>query len=154
MEQSAQKFDITDAANWFLSKSPLQHKKLQKLCYYAVAWNYALLDSPLCANDEFQAWVHGPVSPLLYSKYKEYGWIPIPQKDETADFKNSADVLEFVWETYGDLNQFQLENLTHEEMPWQKARGSLGEFDLSENVIDIEDMKVFYREQYEMDQND
>ena len=145
--------DIFDVANWFLSKSSLQHKKLQKLCYYAVAWNYALLDSPLCKNDKFQAWVHGPVSPTLYAAYKEYGWIMIPQTTSSVEFE-SVDVLEFVWESYGDLNQFQLENLTHEEMPWQKARGSLGEFDHSEEVIDIEDMKLFYREQYAQDQND
>lgn len=147
-------FDITDVANWFLAKGPLQHKKLQKLSYYAVAWHYALLDSPLCNRDRFEAWVHGPVSPILYSNYKEYGWIQIPKNNIAPDFKESSDVLEFVWETYGDLNQFQLENLTHEEMPWQKARTCLDEFERSENPIAVEDMKIFYREQYEMDQND
>ena len=29
-------------AKWFLSKQSMEHKKLQKLCYYAQAWHCAL----------------------------------------------------------------------------------------------------------------
>jgi len=53
---------VYDLANWFLNKSRMSHKKLQKLCYYAVAWHYTLYDSKLVLDDEFEAWVHGPVS--------------------------------------------------------------------------------------------
>lgn len=35
-------YSILDIANWFLSKEPMTHKKLQKLCYYAQAWGLAL----------------------------------------------------------------------------------------------------------------
>ena len=30
------KLNIFDVANWFLSKEEMTHKKLQKLCYYAL----------------------------------------------------------------------------------------------------------------------
>ncbi|WNY28076.1 hypothetical protein MmiEs2_02560 [Methanimicrococcus stummii] len=147
-------FDIEDVANWFLNKSSLQHKKLQKLSYYAVAWNYALLDAPLCKRDTFQAWIHGPVSPVLYDLYKNYGWTFIPQTESAADFGKSEEVLDFVWEVYKDYSQFQLENLTHSELPWEKARAGYSEFERSEEVISPEIMKDFYRKLYENSQND
>ncbi|MDV0446333.1 hypothetical protein MsAg5_01630 [Methanosarcinaceae archaeon Ag5] len=146
--------DIEDVADWFLSQAFLQHKKLQKLCYYAVAWHYALLDRPLCSRDEFQAWVHGPVSPILFEKYKKYGWSQISQKECGVDFRESAEVLAFVWESYKDLSQFQLENLTHEEFPWENARANYQEFEPSSDVISIDDMKNYYRKLHEDSQND
>ena len=50
--------------------------KLQKLVYYAQAWHLALRDVPLFEED-FEAWVHGPVIPALYQEYKKFGWRPI-----------------------------------------------------------------------------
>jgi uncharacterized phage-associated protein len=55
---------IQQIAQWFLCKESMTHKKLQKLCYYAQAWNLALHNSELF-EDRFEAWVHGPVSPVL-----------------------------------------------------------------------------------------
>lgn len=63
--------DITDVANWFLLKEDMSHKKIQKLCYYAEAWSETLLDAPICRNNEFQAWVHGPVNLKLWNLYKD-----------------------------------------------------------------------------------
>ena len=63
-------YSILDIANWFLNKQEMDHKKLQKMCYYAMAWGHALLDQPIAIDGEFQAWVHGPISPVLYEKYK------------------------------------------------------------------------------------
>ncbi|WP_374049741.1 type II toxin-antitoxin system antitoxin SocA domain-containing protein [Paenibacillus larvae] len=31
-------------------------------------------------DDNFEAWVHGPVNPQLYTEYREYGWQEIPQE--------------------------------------------------------------------------
>ncbi|WNY26220.1 Panacea domain-containing protein [Methanolapillus millepedarum] len=149
--------DIFDVANWFLSKDSLQHKKLQKLCYYAVAWSYALLERPVCKNDLFEAWVHGPVNSDLFTKYRTNGWLPIQKLSQAAASKFdplSEEVLEFVWESYGDLTQFQLENLSHSEIPWQKARGGIPETERSNEIINPEDMKRFYRELFEENQND
>ena len=66
-------YSVFDIANWFLSQKTMTHKKLQKMCYYAQAWSYALYNRPLM-DTEFQAWVHGPVSPQLYQKYKGHGF--------------------------------------------------------------------------------
>lgn len=65
--------NIYEVANFFLNKEAMSHKKLQKLCYFSQAWYLANYGEPLVPN-RFEAWVHGPVSPDLYYKYKGWGW--------------------------------------------------------------------------------
>ena len=48
-------------------------KKLQKLLYYIEAWHLVHIGVPLI-DEEFQAWVHGPVLPSLYHQLKEFGF--------------------------------------------------------------------------------
>ena len=143
-------------AQWFLSKQSMEHKKLQKLCYYAQAWHCALEGSPLFM-DRIEAWVHGPVIPVLYHKYKSYGWQQIPQIkfDESTLPESAKDILEAVYETYGGLTGEQLETLSHSEAPWQNARGNkLLPFEPSTNLISIDDMREYYLKQYQDAQND
>ncbi|WP_209732655.1 Panacea domain-containing protein [Methanococcus voltae] len=127
----------------------MNHIKLQKLCYYAVAWHYALLERSFITNDEFQAWVHGPVSVELYEKYKIYRWNRIPQAGKPSFDEDTEAFLEVIWNSYGDYNGFELESLTHQELPWVNARGDLGELEPSTNVISVEDMKKYYFSMYE-----
>ena len=54
----------------------ISNLKLQKLVYYAQAWYLAISDEALFEED-FEAWVHGPVIPELYQEYKSFGWRPI-----------------------------------------------------------------------------
>ena len=70
---------VFDVAEWFLSKEAMTPKKVQKLCYYYKAWGLALYDTDFLPDAVFQAWVHGPVCPELYRRYKEYGWNDIPK---------------------------------------------------------------------------
>lgn len=129
-------------------------KKLQKLSYYFEAWGNALFNTSLIHDTFFEAWVHGPVSPELYQKYKEYGWNEIEKSDTNTDLefeKDSLFLLESVWETYGDKSANELEALTHSEMPWIKARGSLGDNEPCTNRISGEDMREFYLSIYSGD---
>ena len=41
-ESEVAKYSVLDVANWVLTHEAMTHKKLQKLCYYAQAWYYAL----------------------------------------------------------------------------------------------------------------
>ena len=138
--------DIFDVANWFLTKENMSHKKLQKLCYYAVAWGYALLKRPICSNDEFQAWVHGPVSPALYDKYKGNAWVELnPDKGFINSFDNNTeDLLESIWLTYGEQTGNSLEALTHSELPWIKARGNCEQHERCSTPINKKDMEDYY----------
>ena len=151
-------FSILEVAKWFLSKQSMEHKKLQKLCYYAQAWHCALEDNPLF-YEVFEAWVHGPVCPVLYHQYKRYGWKEIPKItfDENIFPDATLQILNAVWDTYGGLTSMQLETLTHSEPVWQNARGNLyPNFPMTTctNPIPTDDMKRYYSELYEKSQND
>ncbi|PKM87506.1 MAG: hypothetical protein CVU43_22130 [Chloroflexi bacterium HGW-Chloroflexi-5] len=128
----------------------MSQKKLQKLAYYSVAWHYALFDKPFAGVDlPFEAWVHGPVSRNLYSKYKGFKFNNIPKIKTEPDFSkyknDELEILDFVWENYGEFTANQLETLTHTEDPWQKKRRGYGELESSSEVIGVEDMKKYYR---------
>lgn len=147
------KADIIDVAAWFLLKESMTHKKIQKICYYAEAWSETLLNAPICKNNEFQAWVHGPVNLKLWDKFKEYGWntIELIDSDQTLeelDGKFSEvqlELLEDVWYTYGELTANDLEKQTHKETPWLEQRVGLNPFASCSNVISVETMKEYYR---------
>lgn len=137
---------ITEVAKYFLSKEPMTHKKLQKLCYYAQAWYLANYGKPLFQSD-FEAWVHGPVSPELYSVYRDWGWLPISQPAERkADLSgpNTASFLDLVYKTYGHYTGDQLENISHQEDPWSNARTGYSKADYCRNIISEDQMRQYY----------
>ena len=146
---------IFDVAEWFLHKKSFTHKQLQKLCYYAQAWHCALLDRPLF-DEDFQAWVHGPVAPALYAVYANYGWKKIArEKGESPKFAaDSLEVLQAVYRTYSKFDGFQLEAMTHSETPWQQARGNLKPYETGTTIIPTEAMKNYYVEKYRQAQSD
>ena len=141
---------IFDLAEWFLNKESMTHKKLQKLCYYAVAWGYALMHKKIVEHDEFQAWIHGPVSQELYKKYKDNGWNNIKNTEiNKPDFPNDIEeLLESVWVTYGKKGGNELEALSHSERPWKEARIGLDTNDRSCKEIDVKVMEEFYSSIY------
>ncbi len=150
---------VNVVAKWFLSRQSMEHKKLQKLCYYAQAWHCALEGKPLF-SERIEAWVHGPVIPALYQQYKGYGWQSIPRVngfDESCLSPETLEVLNAVYDTYGGLTGMQLENLTHSEAPWRRARGELyPEFPMAQctAAISEQDMREYYQEMYENSQDD
>lgn len=144
-------YGANEIANWFLNKEEMSHKKLQKLCYYAQAWGYTLLDEKLI-DDDFKAWVHGPVSPSLYQCYKGSGWSKLKLDNEAQLPKlttEQEELLESVWLTYGDMTANALEVLTHDETPWKEARRGLSSFERGNRDITLAAMKDFYSTLYE-----
>jgi uncharacterized phage-associated protein len=138
-------FDIADYFLWLANDtgSFVSNLQLQKLVYYAQAWHLALHDRPLFEED-FQAWVHGPVIPELFSKYKHFSWQPINQ-DVHPDLPESIVThLTEVADEYFGCNGYVLERMTKDELPWQKARGMLAPDEVSTTVIRKEWMKKYY----------
>lgn len=66
------KYSIEEIKNWFLSKESMTPKKLQKLLYYAYSWDMVFENEDIdnldvfLFNEEFEAWVHGPVIPDIW----------------------------------------------------------------------------------------
>ncbi len=137
--------DIQDIAHWFLTKEPVTHKKLQKLCYYAVAWGHALMDKNIAKRSRFEAWVHGPVSPVINKEYVGNGWNDLPMHKGALELPGDIEeLLESVWLTYGDKSGNELEALSHSERPWLEARAGLPDSQSSKNRINPDTMRKFY----------
>jgi len=134
------------------------NKKLQKLLYYIEAWSQAY-DMSLI-DDNFEAWVHGPVVPAVYHEYKRFGYAPIvtsyapgesssqrlgkllSSPDLTSEQK---DILFAVLEQYSPMSSYQLEQLSHKEQPWIEAREGCGPVDHCSESISKDTMRRFYK---------
>ena len=58
--------NVFDTAKYILEqKGDMFTMKLQKLCYYSQAWGLVWDDEPLF-DEDFEAWVNGPVCPELF----------------------------------------------------------------------------------------
>lgn len=138
--------DIFEVAKYFLSLGRMNHKKLQKLCYYAQAWSLALTGRRLM-NTWFEAWAHGPVSPELWYRYKDWGGLLISSYEGIPNFKNNQTpiFLDKIFLLYGHYSGDQLEQLTHGEPPWIKARGNYPQGTICTNTISESDMAEYYK---------
>lgn len=146
-----------EVAKWFLGRESMTHKKLQKLCYYAQAWYCALgSDGKPLFGDAVEAWAHGPVIPSLYRLYTDYKWNPIPKTegDESRFDKRTTEILEAVYDTYGDFSGDQLEALACSEKPWRDARGDLNPWEISHSPISCSSMREYYLAKYKESQSD
>ena len=125
----------------------ISNLKLQKLVYYAQAWSLVLRGEPLY-DEQIQAWMHGPVVPVVYYSYRKHGSSSIPHPTDFDGIEtfssDEIEVLDEVWRAYGDLSGTALRNLTHQETPWLKARVGLEEGDASDRPIDLQEMKEYY----------
>ena len=128
----------------------LTNLKLQKLVFYAQAWFLANYKAPLF-DENFQAWVHGPVLPSLYKKYKDNGYKPISSDVKMEDMakKIPEDIFSYlkeVAEVYMRYNAYELELMTHNEAPWLDARGDIEPDTRCEVEISKDSMIHFYGE--------
>lgn len=140
--------NIFTVANWFLQKGNIDHKKLQKLCYYSQSWSLALNNQKLF-DDKFEAWAHGAVSRLLWDRLKKYCQDCIPKNEfhnEVEEIKDekTLKLLNRVWNTYGKYDGIDLECMTQRETPWINARKGIPIYQASTNEISESDMKNYY----------
>ena len=101
-------------------------------------------------ESDVEAWVHGPVVPELYRKYKDFGWQEIPQVkdfDESIFASEILDILQQVWDVYGGFTGNQLEAISHKEMPWIEARKGIPVCMASSEIISDKNMFIYYNEQ-------
>lgn len=147
------KYSVLDIARWFLLKEEMSQRKLQALCYYAQAWYYALNGYRL-EDTDYQAWVQGPISPVLQERFKSLD-------PELAGIKESAKLkldtaderlLEDIWDTYGSSSENALEILAQRELPWLEARRGCRPDEMCTSVISPASMASYYRAIHTRDQ--
>jgi uncharacterized phage-associated protein len=130
--------------------------KLQKLCYYAQG--LALADGALGESlfeEDFQAWMHGPVIPDLYHEYKVFGWRQISTEFSEHELLDATSRiykhLKEVVEAFGRFDGGALSTMTHREAPWSDARADLAPTDGGTKVIEKSALKRYFTEVLKVD---
>lgn len=138
---------VNNVARYILERQEgrVSTMKLQKLVYYAQAWNLVWDEKPLF-NSRIEAWANGPIIPDLYNQHRGLFTATIdtfPEDSEklTEDEKETIDV---VLGAYGHLNGQQLSDLSHGERPWREARKGVEDGASSTNEVSKEVMQEFY----------
>lgn len=127
--------------------------KLQKLLYYAQAWNLAINEKPLFAG-KFQAWVHGPVNREIYVRFAgaKSLYSAVDQTDMTEGFTldnispEDRQHIDNVLEVYAPFSGSDLEAQTHSEDPWIRARGACKPTERCETELDEAFMASYYKQ--------
>lgn len=154
----AKKISYTDIADYFIALSNetgslITNLKLQKLVYYSQAWHIAMFETSIF-EEEFEAWIHGPVLPELFNQYKNTYYHPIERDDlngHSLDVlrkkfgKTLSNLIENVVEEYFGMESYALEQTTHAEEPWLNARKGLSQDAPSHAIISKNSMKNYYQ---------
>lgn len=123
----------------------LTNLKLQKLLYYSQAWYLAIYNTPLF-DEDFEAWIHGPVEPSQYHRFSRFRWQNITDDIVRPCFeKQVSDHLLEILDVFGSESAVALELMTHQEAPWIDARGDLPAEYSSKNIISKDSMGHFYK---------
>lgn len=140
---------VFEVALYFLDKLDsetedcISNLKLQKLVYYAQGFVMALTGRKLF-DEPIEAWEHGPVVRELYNEYRRNGATPITKPeninyDTLSQHPELMEILDEVYQVYGQFSAWRLRDMTHEETPWLKTRRN--------DVISDESMLEFFRTQ-------
>lgn len=136
----------------------VSHKKLQKLLYYVEAWHLVNFGNPIL-DEDFEAWVHGPVVPQLYHQLKEFGFNDLKvvnDENDTPDQlvenivqqnglnEDQMGLIYSVLDRYGSLTAFELELISHSEAPWIEARQNIPPHQPCNNIISKARMHEYY----------
>lgn len=135
--------------------------KLQKLLYFIQA--YFLMNSKEqepCFDEPIEAWDFGPVVPVAYHEYKQYGSTDIPFTDSYFDFNeddpwnslirefdedciDKADriLIDDVVHMLADYSATDLVNITHKQAPWKDVYVRY-----QNNIITIDSMRRYFSE--------
>lgn len=116
--------------------------KLQKLLYFVQAAFLRIYGFP-CFKEDMQAWMFGPVIPIVYHQYKRYGNREIPGEgiilDDPSIQVDHKETIKFIIEFFKDYSSSSLVQITHEQAPWKNA------YVKGENrIMKIEDLKEVF----------
>ena len=99
----------------------ISNLKLQKLLYYCQGFHLAIFDKPLF-DEKIIAWQHGPVVKSVYEEFSNNGRNPITTFtpiDPHKISKGSRELIDEVYDVYGQFSAWKLRDMTHEEAPWK-----------------------------------
>lgn len=129
------KYKAITIAHWFIKRNKqameessaddMTLMKLLKLLYYAEGCALAINNGNGLFDEDIVAWEHGPVVVEVYSEYcgNPYNLTLTDADEADAAAIESADqnLLEQVYQIFGQYSASGLRNKTHAESPWLEA---------------------------------
>jgi uncharacterized phage-associated protein len=102
-----------------LENNDMTNLKLQKLLYYSQGTFLAMYGQKLFEQAIIK-WQYGPVVPAVYQQYKSLGNQIIESSEIDMQFiaPKQLEVLNDVYDYFGQFSAIKLMNLTHSESPW------------------------------------
>ncbi len=138
---------IDVAAYVVKQKQPIiTHMKLQKLVYYSQAWTLVWDEIPLFA-EPIEAWVNGPVVPVLFTKLQgKFGVLPDHFPADAGNNLTDTETanVQKILGFYGDKSPQWLSDLSHMEKPWMDAREGLAPNERGNQEITHASMAEYY----------
>lgn len=146
--------DVLKIVNWLRVKNSsdlklsdsteeLTQMKVMKLLYYIQGTSLVYLGSRMFDND-IVAWKYGPAVEAVHAKYKGQreivGQVTQSDLDDYAELSNNekyAEVLNAVYDNFGEKSAIDLMNMTHQESPWKNTEQS--------NIITDDKMIAFFK---------
>lgn len=131
-----------DAARFLVStyikdhREPCSEMKLHKLLYFAQREALIVGDCPLFL-DEFEGWRFGPVIPSIRHHFSE-----ICSSSGTHLDSFSEMVIIETLRRYGNKDPWSLSRLSHGEYSWKKAREGISEYQNSDRVMTLDDIRI------------
>ncbi|MFR9668996.1 MAG: type II toxin-antitoxin system antitoxin SocA domain-containing protein [Rikenellaceae bacterium] len=160
VEKNISVVNSTLLANYILERGGcMSHLKLQKILFYVQAFHLAYFDSEII-SDEFEAWVHGPVSRKIFNELRDksliYAELSMPDglqilPSVELEERVTADQLELVNDViddYKDIDGGKLEAITHSEQPWIDARKGYAPCEKCSVIISKEAITSFYKQYF------
>jgi uncharacterized phage-associated protein len=139
--------DVISVASYALDLlESVSTMKLQKIVYYSQALHLVKYNEPIF-EDDFEAWINGPVAPKLFKAHKgrfviEKGFFDSKTIDQLSD--QSRNCIDHVYNCLKDKTGAVLSELTHSEEPWINARKGYLPNEYSHEIISKKSMKDYY----------
>lgn len=141
---------VYDVAKYIIDEyGAMSAMKLQKLVFYSQAMSLVWDDVPLF-DDDFEAWAKGPVCPALFDAHKGRFMLQDSRfLDSYCPNTNNLsteqkETIAVVVDSLKDYPPYKLSEMTHQEEPWQIARGDLPPGAKCHNIITKESMEEYY----------
>jgi len=147
----AQRTRLDDFADYFMGRAESTQEGhitslgLQRLLYYSQGFFLATFDRP-AFDEEILATSAGPIVKTIADRYRNLPGRIHCRMASNFDFSNDElDLLDDVWNVYGQFADWRLRELVHEDPPWSEA------FDRGQECVELELMKTYFSTQLEHD---
>lgn len=116
--------------------------KLQKILYFTYIDYLKITDKKLF-NEEFEAWIHGPVCREVFNYVRINHDIEFKSIKPLEVLEEDKKIIQKIVKNYINFESDELIFLTHETEPWKKARKGLSAEEYSDKKIDFQDINEY-----------